>query len=54
MIFHKIQKDIHSWHRWFAWHPVCLNGTDGAYVWLEFVERKRIYAWDDYWFYRFA
>lgn len=31
------------WHRWFAWHPVCVfKALDGKehWVWLEFVERK--------------
>jgi len=27
-----------EWHKWWAWHPVRLNGTT---VWLEGIERKR-------------
>lgn len=32
-----------KWHKWFAWHPVRI---DGDAVWLEYVERKHtiIYA----------
>ena len=25
-------------HRWFAWHPVRIHGTD-MYIWLEYVTR---------------
>lgn len=28
---------LQQWHRWFAWHPVRLNGEC---VWLETVERR--------------
>lgn len=27
------------WHRWFAWHPVTLQGT-GTRVWWEYVWRR--------------
>ncbi len=38
------------WHRWFAWHPVCVNGQ---LVWLEAVDRRRREGQvDDYWEYR--
>ncbi len=26
------------WHKWFAWHPVCLSS--GIMVWLEQIERR--------------
>jgi hypothetical protein len=34
------------WHRWFAWHPVTV---DGALVWLETVERHaaKVDVYDD-------
>jgi hypothetical protein len=28
-----------DWHRWFAWYPVRLIGTD-TYVWFEWIERQ--------------
>lgn len=27
-----------NWHRWFAWHPVCV---EGRLRWLRTVERRR-------------
>ncbi len=32
-----------DWHRWFAWHPVCVGRSvsgDKRMVWLVWVERK--------------
>ncbi len=29
--------DPKEWHRWFAWHPVCVGDE---LVWLEPVERR--------------
>jgi hypothetical protein len=29
-----------KWHKWFAWHPVIVNGT---FIWLEYVYRKSYY-----------
>ena len=29
--------DKYRWHRWFAWHPVKINGI---YFWGEIVEKK--------------
>lgn len=29
----------YKWHRYFAWFPVLI---DGEYIWLEWVERKRV------------
>lgn len=37
-------KQVLSWHKWFAWHPVRINRTS---VWLEMIERKAD-GWDDY------
>lgn len=34
-----------GWHWWFAWYPVKVSGY---VVWLEYVNRKRIYS-DPYW-----
>ena len=30
------------WHKWFAWHPVRTDVTEGEeyIVWLEYVERE--------------
>lgn len=33
---------LEDWHRWFAWRPVHCNG---AYRWLETVERRYSSAW---------
>lgn len=44
---------IREWHRWFAWHPVCVGRSDSR--WLETVERRR--DWDrdgGFWEYRIA
>lgn len=30
------RRDLSQWHPWFAWHPV---RVDGAWTWLETVER---------------
>jgi hypothetical protein len=36
---HKSNKDKKSkWHRWFAWHPVSIEGQT---IWLEIVLRRR-------------
>jgi hypothetical protein len=39
------------WRRWFAWHPVTV---DGQRVWLRWIERRRYrrYLGDDWWGYR--
>ena len=37
-----------KWSRWFAWHPVCVDWkSDGGnqYLWLCFVERKRVFSY---------
>jgi hypothetical protein len=34
-----------EWRPWFAWRPVEI---DGRSVWLEFVERRRIYGHSSY------
>jgi hypothetical protein len=34
-----------DWHQWFAWYPCWIyesKGTDIAWVWLEWVDRKRV------------
>ena len=43
---------LETWHRWFAWRPVGLAGTDIT-AWLEVVERKgtrwgqpKAWAWE--------
>ena len=42
-----------EWHRWYAWHPVRVGPGDCR--WLEYVERKIEFCWDDYfWEYRAA
>ena len=33
--------DRYKWHRWFAWYPV---ECGGAWVWLEWVETRRLAA----------
>lgn len=40
---------LHEWHRWFAWHPVRLNGGDESCRWLEYVARKGSFweCWGD-------
>lgn len=35
----QIDDGSRPWHRWFAWYPVQLNGTDTR-VWWEWVERR--------------
>ena len=39
-----------SWHQWFAWHPVNLDGwcydRPSKWVWLETVERRRWGGWE--------
>ena len=41
-----------EWHRWFAWRPANIEGTN-TFVWLETVERqlRHFYTGSD-WFYR--
>ena len=34
--------ELRPWHRWFAWHPVKLEGTAGR-VWLRYVERRHVW-----------
>jgi hypothetical protein len=44
-----------QWHRWFAWHPVIVDYTregDAVVQWLEWVERKLIIHYQNYWEYR--
>ena len=38
-----------GWHRWFAWHPVVI---DGQWVWLETVERCWMESLTDHWSYK--
>jgi hypothetical protein len=33
---------VGEWQRWFAWHPVALDGGWGDTIWLETVERQAI------------
>lgn len=45
----------HKWHKWFAWHPVCLGGT--KFAWLTTLNRryiwKHFYSEDEqYWEYK--
>jgi hypothetical protein len=40
-------KNSFEWHRWFAWHPVSINGDE--IVWLIWVERKREITWWEHW-----
>lgn len=48
--FDESQKEFETWHPWFAWHPVFI---DGVMVWLETVERKRESSWyETFWEYR--
>ena len=44
--------DTQQWHRWFAWHKIEIEKlrTD---VWLEMVERKRVYTSPDKYFYMY-
>ena len=44
------------WCKWFAWYPVSIEQRM-EYVWLEWVERKRVYMYDftraeAFWVYR--
>lgn len=38
----KTWAEIEAWRRWFAWHPVRIEGPEGYYriVWLEWIERR--------------
>jgi hypothetical protein len=43
-----------NWHKWFAWHPVCIEThPDGSKtkIWWQWVLRKGkyIYSFDDAW-----
>lgn len=43
---------LFEWHRWFAWHPVVI---DGSVVWLERIERQRYSDWNTcFWKYRWT
>ena len=43
-------KRFDTWERWYAWHPVSM---DGYIVWFSYVERKLERLWFDvYWAYR--
>lgn len=35
----RLDDGARPWHRWFAWYPVRLQGTDTK-VWWEYVDRK--------------
>ena len=37
----KIDYGDRPWHRWFAWFPVRLQGTDTR-IWWEYVERRKV------------
>lgn len=41
---------MNTWHHWFAWFPVFIDGEDGElyFVWLEDVVRRRVYIRDRY------
>lgn len=39
-----MRRHICEWRRWFAWHPIKINGKE--VVWLETVERKRVWGGD--------
>jgi hypothetical protein len=29
-----------TWHSWFAWYPVRLEGPNGRIAWLEWIEHR--------------
>lgn len=47
-------KDPTKWHLYFAWMPVLIewNNTKFQCVWLEVVERRKVYLWT-YTFYEY-
>ena len=39
-----------DWHDYFAWFPIHVGYEDGKskFAWLETIERRGSYTWDDY------
>ena len=65
MRFQKPKREEPVWHRWFAWKPVSIVdyekygwGFLAPTIWLDFVERKKVYFYSEdignefYWLYR--